>query len=102
MRILKIESLPPKSAAVWIDRDEIMLHACFQLLKDCVEKENVDTHVNYEAHKDFVDEVRFLYNWWIKRRTRREELFSNLSNPLDKEDDKMLIRLMKIRTGLWT
>jgi hypothetical protein len=42
MRVLKIESLP--SAKEWIDRDEIMLHSCFQILKDCVEKEKVDTH----------------------------------------------------------
>jgi len=46
MRILKIESLP--NATQWVDRDHIMLHACFRILQDCVEKENVDTHSNYE------------------------------------------------------
>ena len=51
MRILKIDSLP--NVKQWVDRDHIMLHACFQILQDCVEKENVDTHCNYEAHKDF-------------------------------------------------
>lgn len=60
MRILEIESLPPSD--VWVDRDFVMLHSCFQILKDCVEQEHVDTHVNYEAHNEFVDEVRFLYN----------------------------------------
>ena len=40
MRILKIESLP--SSKHWVDRDEIMLHSCFQILKDCIEKEKVD------------------------------------------------------------
>lgn len=93
MLTLKIESLEPK---IWIDRDEIMLHACFQILKDCVEKEHVDTHCNYEKHKDFVDEVRFLYNWWIKR------INVNASEEQMNEDDEMLIRLMKIRTCLWT
>lgn len=94
MRILKIESLP--SAKDWIDRDAIMLHSCFQILKDAVEKEKVDTHCNYEAHKYFVDEVRFLYKWWKKR--------SKLgwSDDQHKEDDAMLFRLMKIRTALWT
>ena len=94
MRTLKIESLPSKKD--WVDRDTIMLHACFQILKDCVEKEEVDTHCNYEAHKDFVDEVRFLYEWWNKR-IKKETTDKQM-----KEDDKMLIRLMKIRTSLWT
>jgi hypothetical protein len=93
MRVLKIESLPP--AKEWIDRDEIMLHSCFQLLKDCVEKEKVDTDCDYEANKEFVDEVQFLYNWWIKR--------SKDAGPDNQnEDNDMLLRLMKIRTSLWT
>jgi hypothetical protein len=92
MRVLKIESLP--SAKEWIDRDEIMLHSCFQLLKDCVEKEKVDTDRDYEANKEFVDEVRFLYNWWEKR---KDEWLDNQN-----EDNDMLLRLMKIRTSLWT
>ena len=94
MRILKINSLPP--AKIWIDRDEIMLHACFQILEDCVEKEHVDIHCNYKAHKKFVDEVRFLYKWWKKR--KNEEYTDNQML----EDNQMLIRLMKIRTSLWT
>ena len=95
MRVLKIHSLEPASKK-WRDRDVIMLHACFQILKDCVEKEHVDTHCNYEAHKDFVDEVRFLYNWWEKRS-------KNCSSDMQAgEDDAMLLRLMKIRTCLWT
>ena len=32
MRILKIESLSNKKQ--WVDTDDIMLHACFQILKD--------------------------------------------------------------------
>lgn len=94
MRILKIENLP--NSKTWVDRDEIMLHACFQILKDCVEKEKVDKHCNYEAHKSFVDEVRFLYKWW-KKRSKRNNSYENLS-----EDNEMLHRLMTIRTSLWT
>jgi hypothetical protein len=62
MRTLKINSLP--GGRSWIDRDIVMLHACFQILCDYIEKEKGDEHVSYESHKDFVDEVRFLYNWW--------------------------------------
>jgi len=35
--ILKIDTLDKN----WRDKDSVMLHACFQLLKDCVEKENL-------------------------------------------------------------
>lgn len=95
MRILRIESLPPKSEA-WIDADEVMLHACFQILRDCVEREHVDTQCNYESHRESVDEVRFLYNWWLDRIDRIP------TEAQDAEDDLMLLRLMKIRGFLWT
>ena len=94
MRLLKIESLP--KAKDWVDKDVIMLHACFQILKDSVEKEHVDTHLNYEFHKKVVDEVRFLYNWWLKRMDMVHTYEEN------DEDTEMLLRLMKIRTALWT
>ncbi len=93
MRVLKIESLP--SAKEWIDRDEIMLHSCFQLLKEFIEKEKVGTYCDYEVNKEFVDEVRFLYNWWAKRS-------KDIGADNDKEDDDMLLRLMRVRTSLWT
>lgn len=97
MRILKIYSLPTKSE-YWIDNDEIMLHSCFQLLKDFVEKENGDNQQNYDYYKDFVDEVRFLYNWWICR--SQKNIFDDEKQ--NEEDDNMLIRLIKIRKNLWT
>lgn len=92
MRTLKINSLP--SSKDWVDRDVVMLHACFQILEDCVEKEEVDNHCNYETHKEPVDEIRFLYKWWKNRKVK------DWSD--DAEDDEMLIRLMKIRGFLWT
>lgn len=94
MRILKINSLPPSKEGT--DGDEIILHACFQILQDCIEKEHIDTQCNYEYHKKFVDEIRFLYRWW-KGRVNAEP-----SDGQTIRDNKMLIRLMKIRTQLWT
>lgn len=91
MRILKINSLP--NGRSWGDRDIVMLHACFQILCDYIEKEKGDEHVSYESHKDFVDEVRFLYNWWGDRKEREE---------VEGEDNEMLLRLMAIRECLWT
>lgn len=96
MRILKINSLP--STKQWVDRDFIMLHACFQILEDCVEKEKIDTHSNYVANKTFVDEVRFLNAWWSKR---KDHIFDT-NDDNGKEDDEMLGRLIKIRRSLWT
>ena len=92
MRNIKIESLPPKKDG-WIDRDIIMLHACFQILKDCVELENVASDYDCE----FANEVRFLYDWWLKRSQT-----SYYDEKLHIDDDEMLMRLVKIRTTLWT
>ena len=93
MRIIKISSLP--NSKEWLDKDVIMLHCCFQLLQDFIEKENGDNHCNYEANKELVDEYRFLYNWWLKRK-------DNIFNEKENEDDEMLLRLIKIRKTLWT
>ena len=90
MRILKIESLDPISSG-WVDRDEIMLHACFQILSDFITKENGLNHCDYESHKDFIDEIKYLDSWWKCRKEINHE-----------EDNKMLLRLLKIRTSLWT
>lgn len=98
MRILKINSLQPVKKG-WVDRDEIMLHACFQILEDFVEKENGLNHCDYEEHKALIDEIRFLYDWWQKRKELEYFLDKDL---IDIEDDKMLHRLMKIRLCLWT
>jgi len=94
MRKLKIKTLPRKS---WVDKDEVMLHACFQLLVDYIEQEKGDTHCNYETHKDFVDEIRFLYKWWQERKSD-----DCASEEQEKEDDSMLLRLVKVRRALWT
>jgi hypothetical protein len=92
MRTLKIKSLAPKKE--WIDKDAIMLHACFQLLEDYIEEEKGDIQCCYETHKDFVDELRSLYAWW---QIRKKDIYSE-----DNSDDEMLLRLMKIRSFLWT
>ena len=95
--ILKIESLDKD----WRDKDSVMLHACFQLLKDCVEKENLlSGHTDWnadEVHKAAKDEIEQLYDWWISH--KETELDDDESYELE---NKMLIRLIKIRWALWT
>ncbi|MCE2027442.1 hypothetical protein [Sessilibacter corallicola] len=47
--ILKIDTVDNS----WRDKDSVMLDACFQLLKDCIEKENlIDGPTAWEADKN--------------------------------------------------
>ena len=99
---LKIHSLNAEST--WIDKDIIMLHACFQLLVDCVEKEDLligYTDWNFDKKtQDIFQEITFLYQWWIERRdSDKNELLD--SNQYD-IDNEMLIRLINVRKSLWT
>ena len=94
--ILKIESLDES----WRDKDSVILHACFQLLKDCVEKEKLlDGHTDWNAdekHRMAKTEIETLYKWWLS--------YAELDIP-DAEtyevETKMLVRLISIRWALW-
>lgn len=85
----------------YLDRDTAMLYACFNCLKEFVEKEdpfNVTDWKHDEIKRAAKKEILELYNWWTKKR-----FISKLS--LFKEYDKdqeMLIRLIKVRGHLWT
>lgn len=96
--ILKIKTLNEK----WLDKDLILLHASFQILCDCVEKENLfNCHVNWEndlEHKNAKIEIQNLYNWWNKRKSISKDLDSNQYE----EDNQMLIKLIEYRKYLWT
>src|SRR5713101_5874894 len=93
--------------ADWCDKDIVMLHACFQLLTDCVEKEellNGNTDWNFtEEHKNAKKEIKTLYSWWNKRKTKiKQERTKELDQKQYEEDNEMLIRLIKVRKHLWT
>jgi hypothetical protein len=85
----------------WHDKDSVMLHACFQLLKECVEKEMVlSDHIDWsvdEKHRIAKIEIEELYNWWL---SHEESNIPDLAI-YEKEND-MLIRLISIRWALWT
>jgi len=107
----------------WIDRDQAMLFACFNLLVEYVEKEDglnsVDWDAGYDsgAPKEWIDEYRHagkeikdLYNWW---KFKRPIMYKNmekaepnksleLEDTINKIDNENLLRLMKIRGYLWT
>ena len=96
--LLKIETLNNE----WIDKDLIILHACFQILTDCIEKENLFTgHIDWtndDEHKNAKIEIEKLYHWWVKRKTE--------NNDLDEKsyeiDNNMLKKLIDFRKYLWT
>ena len=81
MKRLKITTLDKG----WHDKDEVLLHAAFQLLTDFVEKEQPEKIVDWdsdELHKSAWEEITSLYKWWTKTRLKRR-------SPLD---DKKLTR----------
>ena len=95
--ILKIDSLDDN----WRDKDSVILHACFQLLKDCVEKENLlNGHTDWnvdERYRLAKKEIEELYNWWL--------LYTEADIPDDESyeiETKMLVRLITVRWALWT
>jgi hypothetical protein len=101
--LLKIKSL----SYGWCDKDIVMLHACFQLLVDCVEKENLlDGHIDWEYNDEFKlarAELQALYDWWQKRTEwAADDDFDELDPPVYEEDTRQLIKLIEWRHMLWT
>jgi hypothetical protein len=97
----------------WIDRCEALLIANFQILKEFVEKEEPFKHGDWSTsleHQNAEKEIKELYNWWVKERVKEHEVSLKLigkkrwsiRKKLEKKDDKMLLRLIKIREYLWT
>ena len=85
----------------WADKDIVMLHACFQLLTDYVEKEEKTIPTDWEQspeHRSAKTEIDLLYKWWLSRPKEINELDRNQFEM----DSEMLIRLIKIRGYLWT
>lgn len=105
------------------DKDDIYLHACFQILVDWVEREkgldwwNPDgLGARHEAH----EQLKALYDWWTSIRPKRyseppgavlltgggriEESNNTvyIENVWDNEDQAMLELLTKHRGSLWT
>lgn len=62
MTYLKIQTLDKG----WHDKDEVLLHAAFQLFVDFVEKERPDKIVDWNAndlHRHARKEIKSLYKW---------------------------------------
>ena len=102
---LKIESLDEG----WCDKDHVLLHACFQLLSDFVEKEmQVQDYPDWNASvesRNARKEIEELYAWWQQRKND-EIMERSTSSGEDRgiytKDNAMLKRLVEIRMHLWT
>lgn len=101
--LLEIKTLK----AEWTDKDTVMLHACFQLLVNCIEEEDLLIgHINWNEN----DEVKHakivieeLYSWWKQRiKTDSQGLISDFDSTQYEEDSLMLIKLIGVRRYLWT
>ena len=102
----------------WLDRDNVLLYASFKILQDFVEKEDPKIGLRtledfgapckgLEAHLEIEREVRAIYDWWVKERPTMYRAWAEsyswkVEEELDKTDEEMLIRLVKIRRYLWT
>lgn len=67
MKLLKIQTLDKG----WCGKDEVLLHAAFQLLVDFVEQEHPDEIINWTwnaEHRRVWKEITGLYRWWKKER----------------------------------
>jgi hypothetical protein len=76
VKILKIHTLDKG----WHDRDEVLLHAAFQILVDFVEQEQPDKIVDWNAteeHRHAWKEIRSLYRWWTTIRPARHSPLDN-------------------------
>lgn len=103
-KILNISTLDGE----WCDKDIVILHACFQILIDCIEKENLfNGHIDWTHTDEKIQvkkEIEDLYNWWKKRviKVNIDEIDPIWTKDQYKEDNQMLIRLIDIRHHLWT
>ena len=92
----------------WCDKDIVMLHACFQILTDCIEKEQLFTgHVDWTHDELYINakrEMEELYVWWKERvkKDQGDEIDPVWTEKQHDQDTEMLIRLIKIRGFLWT
>lgn len=95
----------------WIDQDHKIFFACFKSLEYFVEQEKCFENNAYEEGdwKILGNEIKELYNWWkFERQKEIDEHAKSINEPnwdydeMNKKDDLMLGRLMKIRRSLWT
>lgn len=108
--VVRIKSLPP----TWCDRDEVLLHACFTVFCDFVEREHPAEFSQteewfrevYEAGPVTEERLKVrrtmleIYCWWQKWKDRDEDAVSDADQWA--EENKRLHQLIFVRKSMWT
>lgn len=97
MKYLQIKTLEKG----YHDPDHLLLHTCFQILVDYVEKEMDLTNPPADQDEEI---IRGLYQWWQKfvEEEKTLEGMLDLDNLRYEEATRQLIRLMSVRKSLWS
>jgi hypothetical protein len=103
MHVICTEANPKRRGFGWRSRHEGLAHLDW-------ESELMDDHGQPTSQALSAREIKALYLWWTEERPKRQdpfmvssmERFFALERQFTNEDGEMLIRLMKIRSNLWT
>jgi hypothetical protein len=86
--------------ADWEEIDTMMLYACFSLLERFVQEEMHLTDWEVSARQQQIkQEIDDLSTWWNQRKLAHQDLEDEEQQ---QEDTEMLLRLIQIRTYLWS
>lgn len=90
----------------WWDCDSKLLYASFAILERFVEREHPFERIVWDdadTTREYANEIHDLYLWW-KDRKNKDLVNENFTEETARyeEETENLIRLMKIRTVLWT
>lgn len=107
------KEIPP----TWCDRDFLLLHSCFQILVDFIEKEEPEvltrsareTYYHYKkmgierAVQEVRDKakMRELYKWY-KSSMAKDSEDDSISLDSYEDDTEKLVELVKLRVNFWT
>jgi len=102
----------------WIDADSKLRFAMFNILRNFVEKEIKFNYGFVGISKEVENEVKEIYDWWTIKRVRdvkrlaqlehychtNEDFLElvNFTHEIEQDEENMMIRLIKIRSCLWT
>jgi len=89
-------------AKEWCDKDEVLIHAAFQLLVDFVEKEKAGEVIDWTWNNDVKQawyEIHSLYKWWKEIRPARKDplMDEHIESPpfeFEKIPDSKYVRLV--------
>ncbi len=92
----------------WVDCDNQILYASFNILKSYVEAEMTTIDWEWdEPHQEVGAEIRALYDWWTVERKAEHDALTNkydydAEEAFAEKDQLMLHRLIIVRSYLWS